>query len=147
MTARIRATWRNSGRWGFSARCHLPLWYSCSPGSPRWDCRLSGFVAELSVLMGAWNAFPAITLVAVIGIPLAAAYTLSTFNRTFFAESPSDAAMSDHHFDPVTWPETAGVLLLLTATVYAGLCPGILIRWIHAGLDSTLMHGLTGGLS
>jgi NADH-quinone oxidoreductase subunit M len=107
----------------------------------------SGFVAELSVLMGAWNAFPAITLVAVAGIPLAAAYTLRAFNCTFFAEVPADAPVPDHPFDPVTWPEIAGVLLLLSATIYAGLCPGTLIRWIHAGLDSTLMHGLTGGLS
>lgn len=104
----------------------------------------SGFVAELAVLAGAWHAFPWLAVAAGAGVLLAAAYILRAFQRTFFAEAPQVAAASawEHPPAPISWPEVAGSVLLLAATLGAGLFPGILLGWIRDGLSTPLMRGL-----
>ncbi len=47
----------------------------------------SGFVAELQVLVGAWHAFPTITLVAGLGLLVAIAYTLRVLQKAFFGDA------------------------------------------------------------
>jgi NADH-quinone oxidoreductase subunit M len=50
------------------------------------------------------------------------------------------------HCEPITWPERAGTILLLTATVYIGLKPDVLLQWITPALQSPLMQAaLKGG--
>lgn len=103
----------------------------------------SGFIAELGVLAGAWHTFPALAVAAGLGVLLAAAYTLRVFQRTFFADSPAPHQAGDHPPpDPVTWPEVAGTVLLLAASLWAGLFPGTLLAWIHDGFATPLMRGL-----
>jgi NADH-quinone oxidoreductase subunit M len=52
----------------------------------------SGFVAELQVLIGAWQAFPTLAVVAGVGIVISVAYTLRALQQAFF----SDHALSGH---------------------------------------------------
>src|SRR5436190_324867 len=46
----------------------------------------SGFVAELQVLIGAWQAFPTLAVLAGLGILVGVAYTLRALQKAFFAE-------------------------------------------------------------
>src|SRR3954463_5035083 len=45
----------------------------------------SGFVAELQVLIGAWRAFPALALLAGIGIVVGVAYIIRTIQKSFYS--------------------------------------------------------------
>ena len=44
----------------------------------------SGFVAELQVLIGAWQAFPTLAVLAGVGIVVGVAYTLRALQKAFF---------------------------------------------------------------
>jgi NADH-quinone oxidoreductase subunit M len=59
----------------------------------------SGFVAELQVLVGAWQAFPTITVLAGLGVLIGVAYILRAIQKAFFpgvaaSESPLTPALS-----------------------------------------------------
>ena len=45
----------------------------------------------------------------------------------------------------ITWPERAGALLLIAATVYIGLKPDILLQWITPALESPVMQAVLRG--
>src|SRR5260221_10188743 len=45
----------------------------------------SGFVAELQVLMGAWLAFPALAILAGVGIVIGVAYMVRTIQKSFYS--------------------------------------------------------------
>ncbi len=105
----------------------------------------SGFPAELTILVGAWQFSPLVTLAAVVGVLVAAAFTLRAVQLSFFGAT-SEKAMPDHPLPPVTWPEKTGALLLLAATVFVGLRPGFLFHWINTALESPLFQAaLKGG--
>jgi NADH-quinone oxidoreductase subunit M len=110
----------------------------------------SGFVAELQVLSGAWNAFPGFAVLAGLGILIGVAYTLRAVQLSFFpasdgAESRGRAEVPAE-LPAITWPEKAGAVLLGSAAVYAGLFPEPLIRLTYQALQSSLFEKvLTGG--
>jgi NADH-quinone oxidoreductase subunit M len=54
-------------------------------------------------------------------------------------------AGSHHDFPPITWPEKAGALLLLSATIYIGLNPDALLNWIGPALESPLFRAALNG--
>lgn len=99
----------------------------------------SGFVAELQVLMGAWQAFPLATVLALLGVLLGAAYGWRALRRTFLAPAPVGAAVIP---EAVSLPEKAGALLLLASSLVVGLYPQILLQWILPAMDSPLFDGL-----
>ncbi len=108
----------------------------------------SGFPAELSILIGAWQAAPLWAAVAAVGVLVAAAFTLRVVVATFFgpANTAGDAAPLPPPLPPITWPERAGALLLLGATVVVGLKPDLLLNWILPSLHSPLLQAaLKGG--
>lgn len=137
----------------------------------------SGFPAELSILIGAWQASPAWALVAAIGVLVAAAFTWRAIQISFFGQtedatrpgpwgdpSPEGSARNlpsrgepakpggasvahEEHstFPPISWPEKAGAVLLLAATIAIGLQPGWLLDWIVPSLDSPLFRALMAG--
>ena len=105
----------------------------------------SGFVAELAVLQGTWSAFPGLAVVGGLGVLLAAAYTLRAAVKAFFGDKPAPESDAHEAFEALTWPEIAGVCLLLASTVWVGLCPGRIWSWIEAGLRTDLMQGLWKG--
>lgn len=110
----------------------------------------SGFVAELQVLVGAWQTFPAYAAIAGIGIVLGVAYTLRAIQKAFFAgdPTPATAPVPDEHAPPpaaITLPEKCGAILLVAVTVAVGLWPRPLIDWILPSFASSLFDGLRKG--
>ncbi len=113
----------------------------------------SGFPAELTILIGTWKTSPLWAVFAAAGILVAAAFTLRVIQVSFFGTTDhstnSSAGAPAHldHVEPITWPERAGALLLIAATVYIGLKPDVLLSWINPALQSPLMQTvLKGGL-
>jgi NADH-quinone oxidoreductase subunit M len=105
----------------------------------------SGFVAELQVLVGAWQANPWWTIVSGIGIIVGVAYIWRAMQKAFFADTlPSAHELESEHahkFDPITWPEIAGVALLGISTLVVGLYPRILLDSIEPAVKALLAGG------
>lgn len=96
----------------------------------------SGFVAELQVLVGAWQTFPTLTIVTGVGILLGVAFNLRALQKAFFGDRSDAAATAvppgngNAHWEPITVPERIGALILIAATVFVGLYPDPLLRLI-----------------
>jgi NADH-quinone oxidoreductase subunit M len=113
----------------------------------------SGFPAELTILIGTWQTKPLWALAAAVGVLIAAAFTLRAIQVSFFGKvEPVAAAIrpdrvegKPHHLPPITWPEKAGALLLLGATIYLGVCPDTLLDWIRPALHSPVFQALLSG--
>jgi NADH-quinone oxidoreductase subunit M len=101
----------------------------------------SGFPAELSILVGAWQASPAWALVAAVGVLVAAAFTLRAIHVSFFGEASEAAPVEAHDLGPISWPEKVGAVLLLAATILIGLQPGLLLDWIIPGVQALMAGG------
>ncbi len=118
----------------------------------------SGFVAELQVLVGAWQAYPTLTVATGIGILIGVAYTLRVLQKAFFTEQENEATRVNTTTDPlpaanlgpaahgllgsITFPERVGGLLLLGTTILIGLYPRVLLDLIVPSLKSPLFDGL-----
>jgi NADH-quinone oxidoreductase subunit M len=101
------------------------------------------------VLVGAWRAFPWFAVIAGIGIVIGVAYTWRAMQRAFFSDAPAldhdGAAVPVPIYEPVTWAEKAGVLLLAGTSLLIGLYPRLLLDVIGPAVQ-TLPHALlTGG--
>ncbi len=84
---------------------------------------LSGFVSEILVFAGAFSGFPLMTILAVLGIILAAGYILWMIERVLFGEvKPSVQNVSD-----ATVLEAFPLVLLVLMIIGIGIFPGILI--------------------
>ncbi|MBI5771874.1 MAG: NADH-quinone oxidoreductase subunit M [Verrucomicrobia bacterium] len=119
----------------------------------------SGFPAELTILIGAWKTQPGWAALGGVGVLVAAAFTLRVIQVSFFgatdkvervdpnALEPVEVNRLHHdHFDPITWPERVGAMLLIGTSVYIGLKPDALLDWITPALQSPLMQAaLRGG--
>ena len=106
----------------------------------------SGFVAELQVLVGAWNAKPWWTAAAGIGIVVGVAYTWRALQKAFFTDR---LPRPDEHpkegwpkFAPITWPEIAATALLAGATVLVGVYPRVLLDSIEPAVKTLLAGGM-----
>ena len=104
----------------------------------------SGFIAELQVLIGAWQAFPKLALLAGVGIVIGVVYTLKTTATVFFSDKPAPAEPHDldHPLEPITVPERLGAALLIFCTVVVGLHPRLLLDIIVPSFKSPLFKGL-----
>ena len=109
----------------------------------------SGFIAEVQVLIGAWQAFPWFAIVAGLGIVVGVAYTWRAMQRAFFSDAPAlDAqggAIPVPEYDPVTWPEIAGTILLAGTSLLIGLYPRLLLDVIAPAVQALPHALLTGG--
>jgi len=109
----------------------------------------SGFVAELQILVGAWRAFPLLTLLAGAGIVIGVAYTLRAMQQAFFNDGPLEgkAGATGIAFEPepITWPERIGAFILLSASLAVGLYPNVVLGWVDRGLASPLFQALRQG--
>ena len=103
---------------------------------------LSGFVSELLVFFGGFRAFPVLTILAVLGIILAAGYILWMMQRTLFGPRPSrwddltDAA-------PV---EMVPVALLVISILAVGVYPAWLTDVFRDGLEP-IVSGYNAGIA
>ncbi len=106
----------------------------------------SGFVAELQVLTGAWKAEPWWTIAAGVGIVVGVAYTWRALQKAFFTDTiPAPHVLEyehTHKLDPITWPERAGVALLVLSTAVVGLYPRILLDQIEPAVRALLAGGV-----
>lgn len=108
----------------------------------------SGFVAELSVLIGAWQAFPKLALIAGGGIVIGVAYTLRAIQKAFFSGAVAPSSALPHAGQSeftISLPEKVGAGLLIVCTVVVGLYPRVLLDWIVPSFSSPLFDGLRKG--
>ena len=103
---------------------------------------LSGFVSELLVFFGGFRAFPILTILAVLGIILAAGYILWMLQRTLFGLRP---ARWDELTDagPV---ELVPIALLVISIVAVGVYPAWLTDVFRDGLEP-IVSGYNTGLA
>jgi NADH-quinone oxidoreductase subunit M len=104
----------------------------------------SGFIAEVSILMGSWKAFPLSTVLAGVGILIGVGFTLralqksfypATMNAVFASDSSSTGTPAESHYVPITTPEKLGAILLLGATLLIGLFPRLLFSLIQPAIQ------------
>ena len=103
---------------------------------------LSGFVSELLVFFGGFRAFPILTVLAVLGIVLAAGYILWMIQRTFFGPRPA-------RWDTLTDAsvvELVPVALLVISIVTVGIYPAWLTDVFRDGLEP-IVNGYNSGLA
>ena len=92
---------------------------------------MSGFVSELLVFFGGFRAFPALTILAVLGIILAAGYILWMIQRTMFGPRPE-------RWDGLTDAsaiEMVPVALLVISIFAVGIYPAWLTDIFRDGLE------------
>jgi NADH-quinone oxidoreductase subunit M len=111
----------------------------------------SGFVAELQVLIGAWQAFPTLAVVAGVGILMGVAYALRALQQAFFGDwaPPAPAVGADGNappaLEPISVPERIGAALLIGASLLIGLYPRLLLDLISQSFGSSLFDWLPKG--
>ncbi len=91
---------------------------------------LSGFVSELLVFLGGFQAYPWPTALAVLGIILAAGYILWMVERCLFGAGRERFA----HLTDATFVEAVPLVLLIIVIVAVGVYPAPLTQVFQAGL-------------
>ena len=102
----------------------------------------SGFVAELQVLIGAWQAFPTFAILAGVGILVGVAYTLRALQQSFFGETEPRSGDHARRLDPISMPERLGAVLLMASSLVVGLYPSLLLDLITPSFNSPLFDGM-----
>lgn len=102
----------------------------------------SGFVAELQILIGAWNTFPTFAVLAGLGIVIGVSYTIRAMVKAFFAQEQRFVAAPTGELAPITIQEKAGAAILITATTVIGLYPRLLLDMIVPSLGSPMLEPL-----
>jgi len=105
----------------------------------------SGFVAELQVIIGAWQAYPTLAILTGIGILIGVAYTLRAMQKAFFGEAKAESEAEHHPMPPITVQERVGAMLLILAALVIGLFPRLLMDVITRSFDSPLFYWLHPG--
>jgi NADH-quinone oxidoreductase subunit M len=108
----------------------------------------SGFVAELQVLIGAWQAFPALAIGTGFGILVGVVYALRVLQQAFFGEAQPvsrNRRPPTVELEPITVPERLGAILLIVATLAVGLYPRLLLDLIIPALNSELFVRVVKG--
>jgi NADH-quinone oxidoreductase subunit M len=103
----------------------------------------SGFVAEFQVLVGSWSAKPWWTGAAGVGIVIGVAYTWRALQLAFFSDTHPVAHIHEHGHElaAITWPEVAGVSMLVAVSLAVGLYPKILLDAIEPAVKAILAGG------
>ncbi len=109
----------------------------------------SGFAAEITILIGAWKAYPVAVWITGVGMVLVAAFTLRALRKTFFDEPyrvvrqqegrvPLDEDSNEQSDidGRITIPEKLGASLLICATLAVGLYPKFLLDRIAPAVEA-----------
>ena len=106
----------------------------------------SGFVAELQVLMGAWKAFPTLTVISGVGVVIGVAYTMRAVQKGFFADTPAVAAHDQEHpLSPIRVPEHIVAAIVIARSALIALSAGLLLNWIRPAFESPMFDRLLRG--
>ena len=95
----------------------------------------SGFVAELQVLLGAWQQYPWLAVAAGFGILVTFAYTLLTILRAFFGERRTVNEQHLREMPPISAPEKIGAIILISVTFIVGIYPNCLLNMINLSVN------------
>jgi NADH-quinone oxidoreductase subunit M len=102
---------------------------------------LSGFIAELTVLLGSFQPYRVLTLVATIGMVVTAAYYLITLQKVFLGETPL-VYRDKAHYPDATGREMLVLVPLAIVTLWMGILPqpwmDIYQTDLHAIMDHTV---------
>ena len=113
----------------------------CSLGLPG----MSGFVAEMTVFMGGWQAADGLyriaTILACASIVVTAVYILRAAGKTMMGPL-GDASYAS--FKDATWNERTAAIVLLSAILIMGLAPFVLTDVIYPG-TAHLMEKISNG--
>ena len=93
---------------------------------------MSGFVAELTTFLGAFDAHPAATIAGIFGVVLAAGYILWTVQRVF--HGPADEKW-EHLTDANHWWEYTAMASLVIVIFAVGIFPSLLTESIESGIE------------
>src|SRR6201981_1464525 len=100
----------------------------------------SGFAAEITILIGAWKAYPIAVWITGAGMVLVAAFTLRALMKSFFGEARVQtgrvATDADWKEQPITLAEKCGACLLMFATLAVGLYPKLLLDRIMPAVEA-----------
>jgi len=97
----------------------------------------SGFAAEITILIGAWKAFPPAVLITGAGMVLVAAFTLRALKETFFSDhTPAEPETPAPGLMAISIPEKLGAGLLMCATLAVGLYPKLLLDRILPAVEA-----------
>jgi NADH-quinone oxidoreductase subunit M len=96
---------------------------------------MSGFVAEITVFLGAGGKFAVPTILGVIGILLSAGYILWTVQRVFFGPRPE--RWSDLS-DTTSWWEQVSMASLVAVIIAVGVYPATIVEVLESGVNRTL---------
>ena len=103
----------------------------CSLGLPG----LSGFVAEMTIFMGAWehpDTFHRVaTVMACMSIVVTAVYILRAVGKTAMGPSKEEY----NHLSDATWNEKLAAIVLMIGILAIGLAPGWLNQLVSPGAD------------
>ena len=116
------------------AACTFAIASAASMGIPGF----SGFVAEITILLGAWKSYPVLTVITGTGMVLTAAFTLRALKQSFFGEKTEGAPPV---CDPISTAEKWGATLLIATTLAVGIYPKPLFDRIMPAVEA--MHFLT----
>lgn len=101
----------------------------------------SGFIAEVTVLLGAWDSVPLLLIIVGPAIVITVAFTLKALQATFFCDVPA-SARTLMPLPPITRPERLAAIILIVVAVGVGLHPSPLLDLILSSFDSALMSPL-----
>jgi len=99
----------------------------------------SGFVAEISVVVGVWQSCPWLLVGVAAGIFVTGAFSLHAMQRAFFPVR-DPAAEPPPALPPLTWPEISAIALLLVVSVAIGVYPQPWVELIDDGIKSPLFE-------
>lgn len=105
----------------------------------------SGFIAEFTILKGAWISFPWLLVPAGLGVVITVAFTLRALQRAFYPSG--EPALAAEPLPAITFPEKLGAGVLMGATLFLGIFPSILLDPILRSFRSPLMHHLIQGVT
>jgi NADH-quinone oxidoreductase subunit M len=101
----------------------------------------SGFVAEISVIIGLWQAYPWLT----IGWRRASsspAHSRCARCIARFSPARPAGARRPAKLPPLTWPEISAIALLLAVSLAIGIYPKPWVALIDDGLRSPLFQSI-----
>ena len=102
----------------------------------------SGFVAEISVVIGVWESYPWLLPLVGLGIIITGAFSLRAMYRAFFPVRDKDQAAAAPSLAPLTWPEISAMVLLLLVSLSIGIYPKPWVTLVDDGLNSPLFQSI-----
>jgi NADH-quinone oxidoreductase subunit M len=98
----------------------------------------SGFIAEVSILIGAWQHLPWLTMLAALGVLIGVGFTLRALIKSFFSPLPTQSSAVT--YEAVSIPEKAGAIFLLGCTIVIGLHPRLLFDLIQPAIQQEMFR-------